>query len=40
MFGARIKKSNETGERSSLFNFQGISNVNVDWDLFLMLTYR
>ncbi len=29
-----------TGKRSILFKFQGIQNVNVDWDLFLMLTYR
>ena len=40
VFGARIKKFYETGKRSFLFNFQGIQNVNVDWDLFLMLTYR
>lgn len=40
VFDAHIKRFYVTGKRSFLFEFQGIQNVNVDWDLFLMLTYR
>lgn len=40
VFDAHIKWFYVTGKRSFLFEFQGIQNVNVDWDLFLMLTYR
>jgi hypothetical protein len=35
-----IGRNRQIGERSSLFKFQGIQNINVDWDLLLMLTYR